>query len=46
MVNRLENATSPYRQQHCGNRVDWWEWYEEAFTQARGSHPSVRRRVG
>ena len=35
MPNRLANATSPYLLQHQDNPVDWWEWGEEAFAEAR-----------
>ncbi len=35
MANRLAAATSPYLLQHAGNPVDWYEWGEEAFAQAR-----------
>ncbi len=35
MPNRLANSTSPYLQQHADNPVDWWEWGEEAFAEAR-----------
>jgi uncharacterized protein YyaL (SSP411 family) len=34
-VNRLGSATSPYLQQHADNPVDWWEWGEDAFAEAR-----------
>ena len=33
--NRLSESTSPYLQQHADNPVDWWEWSEEAFEEAR-----------
>lgn len=33
--NRLANSTSPYLQQHADNPVDWWEWGDEAFAEAR-----------
>ena len=33
--NRLAASTSPYLQQHADNPVDWWEWGEEAFAEAR-----------
>ena len=33
--NRLSESTSPYLQQHADNPVDWWEWTEEAFAEAR-----------
>ena len=35
MANQLANATSPYLLQHADNPVDWWEWSEEAFEEAR-----------
>ena len=34
-MNRLAAATSPYLQQHADNPVDWYEWGEEAFAEAR-----------
>ena len=35
MANRLADSTSPYLQQHADNPVDWWEWGEDAFDEAR-----------
>ena len=35
MPNRLASATSPYLQQHADNPVDWFEWGDEAFAEAR-----------
>jgi uncharacterized protein YyaL (SSP411 family) len=35
MANRLVSATSPYLLQHADNPVDWWEWSQEAFEEAR-----------
>ncbi|HEX6919866.1 MAG TPA: thioredoxin domain-containing protein [Actinomycetes bacterium] len=35
MVNRLAGSTSPYLLQHKDNPVDWFEWGEEAFGEAR-----------
>ncbi len=35
VTNRLADATSPYLLQHAENPVDWWEWSEEAFAEAR-----------
>ena len=35
MSNRLTHATSPYLLQHADNPVDWWEWSEEAFDEAK-----------
>jgi len=34
-VNRLVRSTSPYLQQHADNPVDWFQWGEEAFDEAR-----------
>jgi uncharacterized protein YyaL (SSP411 family) len=34
-MNRLASATSPYLLQHADNPVDWWQWGEEAFAEAR-----------
>ncbi|SDG88386.1 hypothetical protein SAMN05421505_1094 [Sinosporangium album] len=34
-MNRLGTATSPYLLQHADNPVHWFEWGEEAFTEAR-----------
>jgi uncharacterized protein YyaL (SSP411 family) len=35
VTNRLSKSTSPYLLQHAANPVDWWEWSDEAFAQAR-----------
>jgi len=35
MPNRLSTATSPYLLQHADNPVEWWEWGDEAFAEAR-----------
>jgi uncharacterized protein YyaL (SSP411 family) len=35
MPNRLARSTSPYLRQHAENPVDWFEWGEEAFAEAR-----------
>lgn len=35
MPNRLAAATSPYLLQHAENPVDWWEWGDDAFAEAR-----------
>lgn len=35
MSNRLAQATSPYLLQHADNPVDWWEWGDDAFDEAR-----------
>lgn len=35
MSNRLAKSTSPYLLQHQHNPVDWWQWGDEAFAEAR-----------
>src|SRR3954471_2614830 len=34
-MNRLSGSTSPYLRQHADNPVDWFEWGDEAFAEAR-----------
>ncbi|GAA0378934.1 thioredoxin domain-containing protein [Microbispora corallina] len=34
-MNRLKDATSPYLLQHAANPVDWHQWGDEAFAEAR-----------
>ena len=46
MANRLANATSPYLLQHADNPVDWWEWGEEAFAEARRRNVPILLSVG
>ncbi len=46
MPNGLANATSPYLLQHKDNPVDWFEWGEEAFTEAQGRGVPVILSVG
>ncbi|PRY63392.1 hypothetical protein BCF74_102226 [Knoellia remsis] len=46
MANRLASATSPYLQQHADNPVDWWEWGEEAFAEARRRDVPILLSVG
>src|SRR5690349_8545825 len=46
MANRLANATSPYLLQHQDNPVDWWEWSDEAFAEARRRDVPVLISVG
>ncbi len=46
MANRLANATSPYLLQHQDNPVDWWEWGEEAFSEARRRDVPILLSVG
>ncbi|URN01603.1 thioredoxin domain-containing protein [Actinomadura madurae] len=45
-MNRLKDATSPYLLQHAGNPVDWWEWSDEAFVEARRRDVPVLLSVG
>lgn len=45
-VNRLEAATSPYLRQHKDNPVDWWEWSDAAFAEARRRDVPVLLSVG
>jgi hypothetical protein len=46
MPNRLSSATSPYLLQHADNPVDWWEWSEAAFAEARERDVPVLLSVG
>jgi uncharacterized protein len=46
MPNRLAAATSPYLLQHADNPVDWREWGEEAFAEARERGVPVLVSVG
>ena len=46
MANRLATATSPYLLQHADNPVDWREWGEEAFAEARRRDVPVLLSVG
>jgi uncharacterized protein len=46
MANRLVNATSPYLLQHADNPVDWREWGEDAFAEARQRGVPVFLSVG
>jgi uncharacterized protein len=46
MTNRLKSATSPYLLQHADNPVDWWQWSEEAFAEARRRDVPVLLSVG
>ncbi len=45
-MNRLGGATSPYLLQHAENPVDWWQWGEEAFAEARRRDVPVLISVG
>jgi uncharacterized protein YyaL (SSP411 family) len=46
VTNRLANSTSPYLLQHAANPVDWQEWGEEAFAEARTRNVPVLLSVG
>ncbi len=46
MANRLASSTSPYLLQHAGNPVDWQEWGQEAFAEARRRDVPVLLSVG
>jgi len=46
MANRLAAATSPYLRQHQDNPVDWWEWGDDAFAEARRRDVPVLLSVG
>jgi hypothetical protein len=45
-VNRLAEAKSPYLLQHAENPVDWFEWGEAAFAEARRRDVPVMISVG
>lgn len=45
-MNRLRDATSPYLLQHAGNPVDWYEWGDEAFAEARSRDVPLLISVG
>ena len=44
--NRLIDSTSPYLLQHADNPVDWWEWSDEAFAEARRRDVPVFLSIG
>ncbi|HWM00925.1 MAG TPA: thioredoxin domain-containing protein [Actinophytocola sp.] len=46
MANRLADATSPYLLQHAANPVDWWQWSDDAFAEARRRGVPVLLSVG
>ena len=46
LANLLAKATSPYLLQHKDNPVDWQEWGEDAFVQARQRDVPVLLSVG
>ena len=46
MPNRLASATSPYLLQHKDNPVDWHEWGDEAFAEAKDRDVPILLSVG
>ena len=46
MANRLAGATSPYLLQHADNPVDWWQWGDDAFAEARRRDVPVLLSIG
>ncbi len=46
MPNELENSTSPYLRQHAENPVEWREWSEEAFADAKRLEKPVFLSIG
>jgi uncharacterized protein YyaL (SSP411 family) len=44
--NRLVASTSPYLLQHAANPVDWWEWGDDAFAEARRRDVPILLSVG
>jgi uncharacterized protein YyaL (SSP411 family) len=46
MANRLARSASPYLLQHKDNPVDWWEWGDDAFAEARARDVPVLLSVG
>lgn len=45
-AHRLQNATSPYLQQHADNPVDWWPWCDEALATARAENKPILLSIG
>ena len=43
---RLQDATSPYLQQHADNPVDWWPWCDEALDLARSEDKPILLSIG
>lgn len=46
MPNRLAHALSPYLRQHADNPVDWHEWSDAAFAEARERDVPVLLSIG
>ena len=45
-LNRLNEETSPYLQQHKNNPVQWWPWGQEAFEEAQRLNKPVLLSIG
>ncbi len=46
MPNRLDGSSSPYLRQHADNPVDWHEWGDAAFAEARDRDVPIFLSVG
>ena len=46
MPRRLATSSSAYLRQHADNPVDWWEWSDEAFDEAKRRNVPVFLSVG
>jgi uncharacterized protein YyaL (SSP411 family) len=46
MANRLASAVSPYLRSHAENPVDWFEWGDEPFAEARRREVPVLVSIG
>jgi uncharacterized protein len=46
VTNRLAASSSPYLLQHKDNPVDWWEWSDEAFAEAKERGVPILLSVG
>ena len=46
MANRLATASSPYLRQHKDNPVQWFEWGEEAFEEAKARNVPILLSIG
>lgn len=45
-MNRLNQSTSPYLLQHAENPVDWWEWTQQSFEEARSRDVPIFLSIG
>lgn len=45
-MNRLSRSSSPYLRQHKENPVDWYEWGDEAFADARETGRPILLSIG